>query len=331
MKKTIFAIVVFCILTAVAVLVGTYMFFTAPDNQDDTFLYTIEPGMTLSEIANQLERQNVIRNAGFFKMIARLKGADRGINAGRYEIEPGKDATEILDILVSGKITVDRVTIPEGLTIMETASILNASINIDSTTFVQIASDTTILKSLGFESKTLEGYLFPATYNFYLEMSAPKAVEAMTERYRSIITEDYQTRARELGYSIHEIITLASIVEQEAQVSEERGLIAGVFHNRLNRGMLLEADPTVQFGIGKPNMRLYQKHLSHPSPYNTYVHSGLPPGPICSPGAASIHAALYPKDVPYYFFVARGDGSHIFSITNREHNRARALVKRQQR
>jgi UPF0755 protein len=143
------------------------------------------------------------------------------------------------------------------------------------------------------------------------------------------ITEEYRKQAEELGYNLHEIVTLASIIEQEAMVDDERDVISGVFHNRLRRGMRLEADPTVQYGIGRPNMRLYEKHLAHPSPYNTYLHAGLPPGPICSPGEASIHAALFPQDVPYLFFVARGDGRHIFSVTNREHNRARAQVRRQ--
>ena len=308
-----------------------YRYLTSAVARDDTVLYIIEPGTTLSEVAARLEEEGVIRHAGLFKILARLNGADRGINAGRYEIEPGMDAAEILDMLVSGRITTDRVTIPEGLTIQETARILQAGIGIDSTAFVGLAGDSAVGLALGVEANTLEGYLFPATYRFYPEMSAEEVLKAMTDRFRSTITEAYRTRADELGYTVHEIMTLASIVEQEARVAAERDTISGVFHNRLQRGMLLEADPTVKFGIGRPDMRLYEKHLSHPSPYNTYVHAGLPPGPICSPGEASIHAALYPVEVAYLFFVARGDGSHIFSITNREHNRARARVKRQQR
>ena len=163
----------------------------------------------------------------------------------------------------------------------------------------------------------------------YPDMTVDDILKQMTSRYLQTITAEYRNRAEELGYSIHEIVTLASIIEQEAMVDDERDVISGVFHNRLRRGIRLEADPTVQYGIGRPNMRLYRKHLSDPSPYNTYVIDGLPPGPICSPGKASIHAALYPREVPYLFFVARGDGTHIFSNTNREHNRARALVKRQ--
>lgn len=331
MKKLILGVIVLAVLSGAGALAAAYRSFTTPVPRDDNLIYTVDPGMTLSGVAVDLEQAGVIRHAGLFTVLARVKGADRGINAGRYEIEPGMDATEILDMLVSGRITAERVTIPEGLTIRETARILQAAIGVDSTAFVSLAGDPATARSLGVEASTLEGYLFPATYNFYGEMPAEEVLAAMTGRYRGAMTEAYRNRAAELGFSVHEIMTLASIVEQEARVASERDTISGVFHNRLERGMLLEADPTVQFGIGRPNMRLYEKHLSHPSPYNTYVHAGLPPGPICSPGEASIHAALYPRDVPYFFFVARGDGSHIFSITNQEHNRARVRVKRLRR
>ena len=331
MKKLLLAVVVLAVSAGAAALWTAHQLSPPAVSRDDALLYIIEPGTTLAEVAARLEDEGIIRHAGLFTIRARLEGADRGINAGRYEIEPGMDAAEILDMLVSGRITADRVTIPEGLTIHETARIIQAGVGIDSTGFVHLAGDSAVAHGLGIEANTLEGYLFPATYDFYPEMSAEEVLEAMTDRFRSTITDAYRTRAEELGYTIHEIMTLASIVEREARAAAERDTISGVFHNRLERDMLLEADPTVKFGIGRPNMRLYEKHLSHPSPYNTYVHAGLPPGPICSPGAASIHAALYPREVPYLFFVARGDGSHIFSRTNREHNRARAWVKRQRR
>ncbi len=331
MKKLLTVIVVFVMLAGAAGIAMAYLLFNTEGSREDTVLYTIEPGTNLSEVAARLEDEGVIRNAVFFSMLARFYGADRRINAGRYEIEPGMGATEILDLLVSGRVSMDRVTIPEGLTIAETARIIQARIGIDSTTFVGLASDSVVAHELGVEANTLEGYLFPATYHFHLEMSAEEILRTITGRFRSTLTEAYRARAEELGYNVHEIVTLASIIEQEAQVAEERDTISGVFHNRLKRGMLLQADPTVQFALGRPNMRLLERHLAHPSPYNTYVHAGLPPGPICSPGEASMHAALYPGEVPYLFFVARGDGSHIFSITNREHNRARAWVKRQQR
>lgn len=331
MKKPIVIAVVCIALAGVAALPEAYRYLTSATPRDETLRYTVEPGMTLSDVAEQLEAEGVVRHAGLFKLLGRYKGAEHGIHAGRYEIEPGMDANEILAMLKTGGITYNLVTVPEGLTIPETAGTLHARIGVDSTSFVSLSSDSTLTRTLGFETPTLEGYLFPATYNLYSEMSAEDIIKDMTARYQRTITEEYRQRAEELGYSMHEVVTLASIIEQEAMVDDERAIISGVFHNRLQRGMLLEADPTVQYGIGRPNMRLYRKHLSDPSPYNTYVHAGLPPGPICSPGKASIHAALYPLEVPYLFFVARGDGRHIFSTTNREHNEARARVRRMRR
>ncbi len=331
MKKLLFAVIVLSVLAVTFALSVAYLLFTPAVTRDSVLQYTVEPGMTLSDVAEQLETEGVVRHAGLFKLLARFQGAEHGINAGRYEIEPRMDASEILHMMTVGRITYNLVTVPEGLTIPETAQALWARIGIDTTTFVHLSNDSAVTRSLGIEASTLEGYLFPATYNLYPEMSVDNVLKEMTAQYQRSITKEYRKRAEEMGYSIHEIMTLASIIEQEAMVNDERDVISGVFHNRLQRGMLLEADPTVQYGIGRPNMRLYQKHLSHPSPYNTYVHAGLPPGPICSPGKASIYAALYPRDVPYLFFVARGDGRHIFSTTNREHNQARARVKRQRK
>ena len=329
MKNRLVIAIVFVVLAGTAALPAAYRFFTSALPRGEALQYTVEAGMTLSDVAEQLEAEGVVRHGGFFNLLGRLKGAEHGIHAGRYVIEPGTDANEILVMLTTGRTAYHRVTVPEGLTAPETARILRARIGVDSTSFVGLSNDPGVTRSLGIEAPTLEGYLFPATYNTYPEMPAEEILAEMTERYQRTITEEYRKRAEEIGYTMHEIVTLASIIEQEAMVDEERDIISGVFHNRLRRGMLLEADPTVQYGLGRPNMRLYLKHLSDPSPYNTYLHAGLPPGPICSPGEASIHAALYPRDVPYLFFVARGDGTHIFSTTNREHNRARALVKRQ--
>ena len=328
MKKLLAAAIVLVVLAGTAALVAAYQFSNLAVERDAVIQYTVEPGMTLSDVAGDLEVRGVVRHAILFELLARYRGVGHSIDAGRYEIESYMDAGQILNMFTEGRIAVNRVTVPEGLTIPETARVLQARIGIDSTAFVQRSAEPEKVRSLGIEAPTLEGYLYPATYNMYPDMTVDDILKQMASRHLQTITEEYRKRAEELGYNLHEIITLASIIEQEAMVDDERGIISGVFHNRLQRGMRLEADPTVQYGIGRPNMRLYEKHLSHPSPYNTYVHAGLPPGPICSPGEASIHAALYPKDVDYLFFVGRGDGRHIFSVTNREHNRARAQVRR---
>ena len=329
MKKLLVVAIVLAGLAGTAALVAAYQFSNLAVERDSVIQYTVEPGMTLSDVAGDLEDRGVVRHAILFELLARYRGVGHGINAGRYEIESYMDAGQILNMLTEGRIVVNRVNVPEGLTIPETARILRARIGIDSTTFVQRSVDPEKVRSLGIEAPTLEGYLYPATYNMYPDMTVDDILRQLTSRYLQTMTPDYRKQAEALGYSEHEIITLASIIEQEAMVDDERHVISGVFHNRLRRGMRLEADPTVQYGIGRPNMRLYEKHLSHPSPYNTYLHAGLPPGPICSPGEASIRAALYPEDVPFLFFVARGDGRHIFSVTNREHNQARARVRRQ--
>lgn len=334
MKKRLAPAIVLAVLAGTVVLAGTaalvvaYQFSNLAVERDNVIQYTVEPGMTLSEVAGDLEERGVVRHAILFELLARYREVGHSINAGRYEIESYMDAGQILSMLTEGRIAVNRVNVPEGLTIPETARVLRARIGIDSTAFVQRAADPEKVRSLGIEAPTLEGYLYPATYNMYPDMTVDDILRQLTSRYLLTITPEYRERAASLGYTEHEIVTLASIIEQEAMVDDERDVISGVFHNRLRRGMRLEADPTVQYGIGRPNMRLYQKHLAHPSPYNTYLHAGLPPGPICSPGEASIHAALYPKEVDYLFFVGRGDGRHIFSVTNSEHNRARAQVRR---
>jgi UPF0755 protein len=309
--------------------IGTgYYLHGPPETDGPSVTLFVEPGMAFSQVADFLANEEIIRHAGWFRAVARYKNMDHQIRVGRYRIEPGTSIEHILETLVTGRGGADRVTIPEGLTIPEIAHILKTKADIDSLAFVTLAYDPGSAWARDITAPSLEGYLYPDTYYFYRGMPAEAVVQEMVTLYQNTFTDAYKAQAEQLGFTIHEMMTLASIVEQEAQIDEEREIISGVFHNRLRIGIKLEADPTVQYGIGRPNMRLYKKHLSDPSPYNTYVHKGLPPGPICSPGKASIHATLYPKKVPYLFFVARGDGSHIFSRSNREHNNARRKVKR---
>lgn len=291
----------------------------------------VEPGMTVSQVADTLRREGLLRNVYWFRLLAQYRRVDTMLHVGRYRFETGMPAGEILEALATGEGGTQKVTIPEGLTILEIARILREQVDIDSTRFVAMASDPAVAREMGIDAPTLEGYLFPETYSLYRHMRPGQVIREMTAMFRRVFNDEFKARAGQMGFSVHEIVTLASIVEEEAQLAEERPIIAGVFYNRLKRGYLLQADPTVKYGLGQPNMQLYEKHLSDPSPYNTYVHSGLPPGPICSPGAAAIHAALHPQDVPYLYFVARGDGSHIFSRSNEEHNNAKLRVKRGRR
>lgn len=325
----IFGVIIVLLAAAGAVGMGYYLH-QPPETAGEPVTLFVEPGMTVAQVAETLEDEQLVRHAGWFRAFARYKEIDHQIKVGRYRIEPGTGIEDILETLVTGRGGAEKVTIPEGLTIPAMARILKAEVGIDSAAFVDMAYDPSSAWSREITAPSLEGYLFPDTYFLYRGMTAEDVINEMVAQYQATFTDEYKARAEELGFTVHEIMTLAAIVEQEAQIDEERDIISGVFHNRLRIGIKLEADPTTQYGLGDPDMRLYKKHLSDPSPYNTYVHPGLPPGPICSPGKASIHATLYPKKTPYLFFVARGDGSHIFSRSNREHNRARLKVKRNQ-
>jgi len=209
--------------------------------------------------------------------------------------------------------------------------ILHEKIAVDSTIFLSLSRDPEFIATLDIESEDLEGYMFPNTYKFYQGISPRAVIKKMTGLYHRVMDADNKARAAEMGMSIHEIMTLASIIEGEAQLPSERDTISGVFHNRLRIGRRLESCATVQFILGEPKAVLLERDLKIPSPYNTYLHAGLPPGPICSPGAAAIEAALNPAVVPYLYFVARGDGGHIFSRSNREHVNAKNRIKRNNR
>ena len=318
-----------CVLCAGVVAV-LYFALRPVDATNEIKAIIVEPGMPFAQVAAKLERNGLIRDATWFRAYARFKSVDQVIRVGRYEFKTGMALDTILSQLASGAGGTQTVTIPEGLTIPEVASILKANAEIDSIKFVQLANNTEWVKRMGIDAPSLEGYLFPNTYQLYVGMSPEFILKEMTTLFQRELKPEYRERAAKLGYSLNEILTLASIIEQEAQVSQERKVISGVFHNRLRTGIRLDADPTVQYAMGRPNVKLLKRHLATPSPYNTYIHTGLPPGPICSPGIASIRAALYPETVPYLFFVARGDGSHIFSRSNQEHNEARLLVKQNQ-
>lgn len=329
--KPILALLVIEIGVLCAGVVAVLYFALRPvDATNEIKAIIVEPGMPLAQVAATLERNGLIRDATWFRAYARFRSVDQNIRVGRYEFKTGQDLDYILSHLASGDGGTQTVTIPEGLTIPEVASILKAHAQIDSARFVQLANSPESVRKMGVDAPSLEGYLFPNTYQLYVGMSPDFILKEMTSLFQRVFTKAYRQRAEKLGYSLNEIVTLASIVEQEAQVSEERKVISGVFHNRLRTGIRLDADPTVQYALGQPNTKLLKRHLGTPSPYNTYIHTGLPPGPICSPGLASIRAALYPETVPYLFFVARGDGSHIFSKSNQEHNEARILVKQNQ-
>jgi UPF0755 protein len=294
--------------------------------------FTINRGETLDEVLDRLESEEIVRSARPLRFYARLRGWDRRVRAGRYMIGAGMPAAEILQTLVEGPRLLQKVTLPEGLPLQEAFGILSDSLKIPDVSLEGVSGDTTWLLSLDLPIPNLEGYLYPETYHFDPGTSERIVIEHLVKSALEYFTPEKIQRAKELGLSIHEVMTLASIVEAEAKVPEERSRISAVFHRRLERGFPLQADPTVQYAVGKVGEPPTTDDLSVPSPYNTYLIQGLPPGPINSPGAASLDAALWPlESCNDLYFVARPDGSHIFSRTLREHEAARQTVRRLKR
>lgn len=292
-------------------------------------LVVVEQGTPVRALGQRLEEAGVIRSARLFEIWIRAGGNARSIQAGTYEIPPGVSLPGVVEILVLGQTLLASVTIPEGLRLEQQAGVAARELGIDSAGFVAAATDSLLADSLGIEAPTLEGYLFPETYRVDPSTDARGLVRLMVGEFDRAFDDEWRERADDLGRTVHEIVTLASIVEEEARVAEERPVIAGVFWNRLREGMKLEADPTVQYALGSHRQRVLYRDLEIDSPYNTYLYPGLPPGPIASPGRASLEATLYPDSVPWLYFFATGEGGrHTFSATFAEHNRKRRDLNR---
>jgi len=285
-------------------------------------------GMGVSEIADLLVSEQIIRSADQFTVVAQLLGLEGRLQAGRYLLPANSRPLDIIRRLSRGGVVSQMVTIPEGLAIRQMAELLQRESGIDAVRFEVLADDPVTARQYGLTAQSLEGYLFPDTYGLYWGMPAGEVIEVLFSRFQQIYTDDLNRRAQQLGLSRHEVITLASLIEEEARVDEERPLISAVYHNRLKERMLLQCDPTVIYALGGKRTPLTRDDLQVDSPYNTYRHPGLPPGPISSPGRASILAALYPSEVDYLYFVANGDGSHHFSHTSREHINAIKRIRR---
>ena len=298
--------------------------------EGDPVRFTVPAGGGFSAIADTLASKDVIEWPLGFRLYTRLN-ADGTPKPGVYEIRRGTAWSAILDKLVAGDVVTTDVVVPEGWTAAQIAQRLAAEAPQPLDSIFPLLSDTALLAATGVPGPTLEGYLYPATYVFPVGTSPREMLRTMTERYRQSWTPELRARADSLGMTEREVVTLASIVEAEARVWEERDTIAAVYHNRLERGMRLQADPTVQYALGERRSRLLYADIDSVAddPYNTYTHTGLPPGPIGSPSEGALRAALYPADTDYLFFVARPDGRHIFTRSYAEHNAARQRVRRE--
>jgi len=292
---------------------------------------TVARGVTLSALARTLADAGQVRSAFATEWLGRLGGHATQLQAGEYEISAAWSTGEILDHIARGRVKTYVTVLPEGLRATEIADRLASAELVDRDAFVRAVNDETLARSLGIEGATLEGYLFPETYRVPRDLPADKLAGLMVGQFRAVWLE-IEPIARERGLSMREVVTLASIVEKETGAAEERPVIASVFLNRLEKGMRLETDPTVIYGIPDFDGNLKRVHLEDASnPYNTYRISGLPPGPIASPGADALRAVVEPAETEYLYFVSKNDGTHHFSRSYREHVKAVNRFQRRKR
>lgn len=302
-----------------------------PGDNKGAVVMEISKGSSFSAVMDLLDNAGLLKNRRFFYLLAMIKGAPTNIRTGEYEFTGSMSPGGILDKLLRGEVKGYRIPIPEGFTVDQIASRLSIWRLADKQTFVTLSRDREFLKALSISGVSLEGYLFPDTYLLTRSMGEREIIEFMVRRFHKEITPEMVHKANELGFTLEQIVTLASIIEKEGGLSEEKPLIAAVFHNRLKRGMRLQSDPTVIYGLKHFDGNLRKRDLSKKTPFNTYRIKGLPPSPICNPGLDSIKAALYPAPVDYLFFVSKNNGSHHFSSDLAAHNKAviKYQIKRQ--
>jgi UPF0755 protein len=304
---------------------------------DERFV-EIPPGAGTAEIRRRLIDAGVVRDELSFRAAAWWTGSAQRLQAGEFQFTGPMSAADVLEKIARGEVYARRLTFREGLTIAEMAAVFESSGFGASKDFISAAGDGSRLHDLDAEATDLEGYLFPETYALPRGTPASRLVGMMVDRFRATYTEDLRAKATAQGLSTRQVVTLASLVEKETGRGDERPLVAAVYRNRLQRGMGMQADPTVVYALQKAGQydgNIRREDLQFDSPYNTYRYPGLPPGPIASPGEASIEAALAPADVPYLYFVSRNDGSHVFAETLAQHNanvyQYQVLYFRQQR
>jgi len=294
-------------------------------------VFEVAKGMGPRAVGRALRERRLIRSSLPFVVGYRLFFYPRPIKAGEYELNSGLREKDLLDMLVRGRVMLHSVTIPEGLTAREVLPLVSPLLGDGEARFEAAVRDTRLVAALDDRAQDLEGYLFPETYSFPSGVGAEEVVGAMVGEFTKVFGEASRTRVRELHLTVRQAVTLASLIEKETAIPEERRLVSAVFHNRLRIGMKLDCDPTVIYALklkGTYGGRLTKKDLALSSPYNTYVSGGLPPGPTCPPGRDALEAALEPAPEPYLYFVSKNDGGHFFSRTLAEHS---AAVHRYQR
>lgn len=318
------------LLFSLILLFTSYLFI--PSFSEKEVLVKIPKGANTKEISFILYKNKIIGNPYFFLLLVKILNCEGKLKAGVYEFK-SPTLLSTFDVLLKGKVKIYKITFPEGLPKWEVAGILARRKIVEEEKFLEVVENAGLFyKDFPWlkNEKSLEGYLFPDTYYFTLDEDPEKVVKEFLTRFEQKVLPLYNTylNQKENPLSLHEVVVLASIVEKEAKVDFEKPIIAGVFYNRLKKGMKLMADPTIKYALRDFNVRLDKKMLIYPSSYNTYIYPGLPPGPICNPGTESVKATLWPAEIDYLYFVARGDGTHEFSTTYRDHLEAIKKYKR---
>ncbi|MGA2318075.1 MAG: endolytic transglycosylase MltG [Thermodesulfobacteriota bacterium] len=307
------------------ILVIYWLLFVPPSKTASTKVIFIKKGTHLKKVSEVLKQDGIIKNRHFFVLLTTILGKKTKVKAGEYEFHTQMLPLEVLDALVKGQVKPHLVTIPEGYTLSQIAQLLEDLNLVEKKGFLQKASSPDFINTLGLSQlagPTLEGYLFPDTYHLFREMDPEEVIQMMVHQFKKVFGPDLANRTSELGISEREVVILASIIEKETPLSEEKPLISAVFQNRLKKKIPLQSDPTVIYGIKNFSGNLTKEHLLRRTPYNTYLMVGFPPTPICNPGKESLLAAVHPAPVPYLYFVSKNDGSHYFSSDIEEHNRA---------
>lgn len=329
MKRLKLFVLVFAVISA-SVGLGYFALNVPAGDQSFQRVITIPEGASLLQVAQLLNDEGLLRTQWTFIWMGRLTGMDRKVIPGEYALHAGLRPTEILSKILAGQVVRHSVTIPEGYTIDQIASLLSGKDLVDQEEFLRLVTDEDFIGRLNLSVSNLEGYLFPDTYFFTRPIQPQDIIRTFVNRLNETLTPELRARAKEWGMTVQEVLTLASLIEKEAKLPDEHVLISGVFHNRLRQGMPLQSDPTVIYALEAFDGDLRKKDLAVESPYNTYRVTGLPPGPIGNPGAAAIKAALYPSRTNFLYFVSRNDGSHEFSATLAEHNLAVEKYQRPQ-
>jgi UPF0755 protein len=327
-KTLLFASISLVFLLAVFVSLGLGIYLISPaDHSGKEAIFVVREGSSLREIARDLENKGLVRSKTLFVLWSRIMGYSKGIKSGEYILSAAMPPAKILEKLRRGLILSHIITVPEGYSREQVAELLHEKELVNRKIFLSLTEEPSVLKNYGVSGPSLEGYLFPDTYQFARGISPSLIIDTMVRRFWQM-AGPLTDKATGTGMSMKDIVTLASIVEKETGRPEERPVIASVFLNRLKQGMRLESDPTVIYGMQSFDGNLRKKDLVQESPYNTYVIHGLTPGPICNPGLDAIKAVIFPAKTEYLYFVSKNDGSHQFSRTLSEHNRA---VERYQR